>query len=451
LSFYSLIADGVLNQYAKDLLRLSLTNGALSIQLQEISAKYIALDSRVIEFGIRAALASDTSNSRVNVNKASSIADITHAGADVSDNRVNVGRATSCIEETFALLQHSMTRGMRSGMLDLACAAVNVSNSILSSTTLNILENREINDDAKKILRERERQSQRNYQHQVMHGDMSIDLDHHAGPSSTANDIDSNSNLSVHVAEEMLKDTTSSVSTINNLYACNAYCLKLRSNMEDEGRADFDPSQYEKLSMVLEGLTMSAEQCQRASKNAINTLYKHLRHRLISRLDTMSGMSSTVKYLLNEDTYDQVKLLDPFHVEIVNGIHSILLPYSLTLCIDSFNILISKVMSTVTLEMYARACRRKFTHLGGIKFDSDVRKLLALFKSMTNRNSVETMKTSFSKLNCMAYILSMENISDVIESWNDGHILVLTVGDVKKIVQLRIDFDINDINSMVLR
>ena len=33
----------------------------------------------------------------------------------------------------------------------------------------------------------------------------------------------------------------------------------------------------------------------------------------------------------------------------------------------------------------------------------------------------------------MAYIVSMEELNDVVESWNEGAILNLTVGDVKKI------------------
>jgi hypothetical protein len=180
------------------------------------------------------------------------------------------------------------------------------------------------------------------------------------------------------------------------------------------------------------------------------TLYKALRHRILSRLDTMSGVSSTVKYVLNEKDYDQIMLINPFQVEIVEGIHSILLPYSFTMCQSGFVLLMSKIMSTVTLEMYARASRRTFTHLGGIKFDGDVRSLLKLFESMNI--DAQIIRKYFNKLNRMAYILSMEELNDVVESWNEGHILNLTVGEVKKIVSLRVDFvNNNDLDNIILR
>ena len=54
----------------------------------------------------------------------------------------------------------------------------------------------------------------------------------------------------------------------------------------------------------------------------------------------------------------------------------------MTLCYVSFQTLMEKITSTVTMEVYARASRRKFTHLGGIKFDGDVRVLLQLFQTL---------------------------------------------------------------------
>ena len=51
----------------------------------------------------------------------------------------------------------------------------------------------------------------------------------------------------------------------------------------------------------------------------------------------------------------------------------------------------------------------------------------------------------------MAYIVSMEELNDVVESWNEGAILNLTVGDVKKICSMRIDFEKDEVERMCLR
>ena len=127
----------------------------------------------------------------------------------------------------------------------------------------------------------------------------------------------------------------------------------------------------------------------------------------------------------------------------------------MTLCYFGFQTLMEKITSTVTMEVYARASRRKFTHLGGIKFDGDVRVLLHLFQTLgvfdTNESLRKDLAVKFEKLKKMAYIVSMEELNDVVESWNEGAILNLTVGDVKKICSMRIDFEKDEVERMCLR
>jgi hypothetical protein len=69
----------------------------------------------------------------------------------------------------------------------------------------------------------------------------------------------------------------------------------------------------------------------------------------------------------------------------------------------------------------------------------------------TNESQREDIAIKFDKLKRMAYILSMEELSDIVESWNEGAILHLTVGDVKKICSMRIDFEMDDVDGMRLR
>ena len=64
--------------------------------------------------------------------------------------------------------------------------------------------------------------------------------------------------------------------------------------MEEEGRADFHSDQFIKIQMVLEGLELCAQQCHRSCIQSIDTLYREMRHRMLSRLDTMSGASRCV-------------------------------------------------------------------------------------------------------------------------------------------------------------
>ena len=116
--------------------------------------RYVALETKVMEFGIQSALDSDTPKPMPSQHSGGGEGGGGGGGGGNSggEESGDAAAATSAIEETFALLQHAMTRAMRSGMLELACAAVNVSNSLFSSTTLNVLELREIKDDGRAVF-----------------------------------------------------------------------------------------------------------------------------------------------------------------------------------------------------------------------------------------------------------------------------------------------------------
>jgi hypothetical protein len=113
--------------------------------------RYVALETKVMEFWIQSALDSDTPKPMPSQHSGGGEGG-GGGGNSGGEECGDAAAATSAIEETFALLQHAMTRAMRSGMLELACAAVNVSNSLFSSTTLNVLELREIKDDGRAVF-----------------------------------------------------------------------------------------------------------------------------------------------------------------------------------------------------------------------------------------------------------------------------------------------------------
>ena len=114
--------------------------------------RYVALETKAMEFGIQSALDSDTPKPMPSQQSGGGEGGGGGGGNSGGEESGDAAAATSAIEETFALLQHAMTRAMRSGMLELACAAVNVSNSLFSSTTLNVLELREIKDDGRAVF-----------------------------------------------------------------------------------------------------------------------------------------------------------------------------------------------------------------------------------------------------------------------------------------------------------
>ncbi len=416
-----------LDAYSQLLERRELSKGQLVVALQEMAARYVALESKVLSFGVDQALDADSTHSTAihyHLDQMST-AEITAAGggggggaggggggggvgggsgmragggigiggigargdgsssAEVGSFRNGastsalwsvkamatlfsssyeggVQRATlvasSSIEETFALLQHAMTRALRSGLLDMACAAVNVSISVLSASVINGLETAPIRDEARALHRAYEKNA----------GSLAT-----PGGSKNVDDVDGDARFTaarlngrdlsstavvesmvVSVARSLSSDAGSVTSTINNLDACAQYCRRLKQMTMEEARADFvggasngndalDSSEasgdgsFKKIAMCLDGLVGCAEQCDRAVGVAVTTLYKNLRLRILGKLDTMAGVSSTVRYELSETEFDQLQLQDPFKVEIVEGLASIVAPVSDVVAVEA--------------------------------------------------------------------------------------------------------------------
>ena len=74
-----------------------------------------------------------------------------------------------------------------------------------------------------------------------------------------------------------------------------------------------------------------------------------------------------------------------------------------------------------------------------------------VFTTTESQHGGKNIGLKFEKLKIMAYIVSMEKLNDIIESWNEGAILHFTVGDVKKICLMRIDFEKDEVEKMCLR
>lgn len=176
----------------------------------------------------------------------------------------------------------------------------------------------------------------------------------------------------------------------------------------------------------------------------------------------------------------------------------------MTLSHDAARLLLGRVMSLVSAEVYARASRRKFNQIGAIKFDADVRSLVSLFEGLCagiemdragedgargggggspqggggsgtgstgfgnggqhgsrggagrgRREGIpdgEGVRAKFSKLSQMAFVLALETVDDIEDCWAEGALVSPPLGadTLRKIVGMRSDLPAGAAKSLCL-
>ena len=122
--------------------------------------------------------------------------------------------------------------------------------------------------------------------------------------------------------------------------------------------------------------------------------------------------------------------------------------------------MITKVGTYVAKQLEPRIRRKRFSQLGGIQFDMDIRALTAFFVSRTSRR----IRDRFGRLLQMAQLLSLETPAEVSEYWGSGSARgsggmgdeggavawELSPEDVRAVLALRIDWSAADIAKVRL-
>jgi len=97
---------------------------------------------------------------------------------------------------------------------------------------------------------------------------------------------------------------------------------------------------------------------------------------------------------------------------------------------------------TKAWERIALAC--KFSQLGALRFDKDVRTLLTYFAS----NATWNVREKFLRLLQISSVLSLPSASDVYDIWSPQQIEKLSAADIRKFLALR--FTEGEVNQLVL-
>ena len=172
-------------------------------------------------------------------------------------------------------------------------------------------------------------------------------------------------------------------------------------------------SELEKVRTCVSSLGDVTAAFRRVQDAGIAALTARLTPRLRSAINVFEGASSLVQYDLTEEGYAAAAEggLNAFTTEFLPVLASILAPFQFALTPALSAAVVSRVATYVSKQLEPRLRRKRFSQLGGIQLDTDMRSLVAFFVARSSRR----VRERFTRLLQMAQLLSLETPAEAAE------------------------------------
>lgn len=223
---------------------------------------------------------------------------------------------------------------------------------------------------------------------------------------------------------------------LNNMDVSSEYALKLRHEIEEQCAEVFPaPNDREKIKSCLSELGEMSNCFKKALVAGLEQLVGTVTHRIRPVLDSVA----TVSYELSEEEYAENEVNDPWVQRLLHAVETNsgwLQPLMTSNNYDSF---VHLVIDFIVKRLEVIMMQKRFSQLGGLQLDRDVRALVSHFSGMTQR----TVRDKFARLTQMATILNLEKVSEILDFWgeNAGPMTWrLTPAEVRRVLGMRVDF-----------
>ncbi|KAF9606686.1 hypothetical protein IFM89_027730 [Coptis chinensis] len=232
------------------------------------------------------------------------------------------------------------------------------------------------------------------------------------------------------------KTGTEIATALNNMDVSGEYVLKLRHEIEEQCVEVFSaPADREKVKSCLSELG----EMNNSFKQVLNGGMEQLVTTVTPRIRPVLDSVGIISYELSEAEYAENEVNDPWVQKLLHAVETNaawLQPLMTTNNYDSF---VHFVIDFIVKRLEVIMMQKRFSQLGGLQLDRDVRALVSHFSSMTQR----TVRDKFARLTQMATILNLEKVSELLDFWgeNSGPMTWrLTPAEVRRVLGLRVDF-----------
>ncbi|KAJ8748462.1 hypothetical protein K2173_003358 [Erythroxylum novogranatense] len=232
------------------------------------------------------------------------------------------------------------------------------------------------------------------------------------------------------------KTGTEIATALNNMDVSSEYVLKLKHEIEEQCAESFPaPADREKVKSCLSELGDMSN----TFKQVLNTGMEQLVATVTPRIRPVLDSVATVSYELSESEYADNEVNDPWVQRLLHAVETNVSWLQQLMTAINYDSFVHLVIDFIVKRLEVIMMQKRFSQLGGLQLDRDVRALVSHFSSMTQR----TVRDKFARLTQMATILNLEKVSEILDFWgeNSGPMTWrLTPAEVRRVLGLRVDF-----------
>lgn len=223
---------------------------------------------------------------------------------------------------------------------------------------------------------------------------------------------------------------------LNNIDVSAEYVLKLRHEIEEQCGQEFPaPADREKVKSCLSELTEMHNVFRRLLMSGMDQLVSTITPRVRPVLDTVA----TVSYELSDSEYEENELNDPWVQKLLHAVETNMTWLQPSMTSDNYDLFVHLAIDFIVKRLEVIMMQKRFTQLGGLQLDKEVRAMVNHFSEMSQR----PVRDKFSRLSQMTTLLNFEKVSEILDFWGDnaGHMTwLLTPAEVRRVLGLRLDF-----------
>ncbi|KAK1315537.1 Conserved oligomeric Golgi complex subunit 4 [Acorus calamus] len=242
------------------------------------------------------------------------------------------------------------------------------------------------------------------------------------------------------------KTGTEIATALNNMDVSAEYVLKLKREIEEQCAEVFPTAaDREKVKSCLSEL---GEMCN-SFKQTLNAGMEQLVSSVAPRIRPVLDTVATISYELSEAEYAENEVNDPWVQRLLHAIETNAAWLQPSMTSDNYDAFLHLIIDFLVKRLEVIMMQKRFSQLGGLQLDRDVRALVSHFSSITQR----TVRDKFARLTQMATILNLEKVTEILDFWgeNSGPMTWrLTPAEVRRVLGLRVDFKAEAIAALKL-
>ncbi len=254
-------------------------------------------------------------------------------------------------------------------------------------------------------------------------------------------------------------------SLFNSIHFCMEYTSQLHGHIMDQVDEVLMKEELRtKLRNCAESLQDEKRNFYQLLSSSLEKYAEPCKAKIKEYLDRSFSNTSAISYELDEASFDRVQTSDPYVAGLVLILDEFFGDIFNNLSQENLFWMVERLGESVAKGIEHGVVRKRFTQLGALQLDKEVRVLISYFGSRAEACGGDALqvKRKFQRLNEMASLLSVDSFDEVHEVWSMLEHSVNQVSsrgsqssglgakEAKRVLALRIDFKADEIQKIKL-